>query len=73
VILLKTLYDVQQILKRYGIFIYVGKRMWDIELMMIELKKIHTQGLMQDDEYFKALLILKKEHRIEEENEKNGG
>ena len=70
---MKTLYDVQQILKRYGIFIYVGKRMWDIELMMIELKKIHSQGLMEDDEYFKALLILKKEHRIEEENEKNGG
>lgn len=70
---MKTLYDVQQILKRYGIFIYVGKRMWDIELMMIELKKIHSQGLMEDDEYFKALLILKKEHRIEEDNEKNGG
>ena len=70
---MKTLYDVQQILKRYGIFIYVGKRMWDIELMMIELKKIHSQGLIEDDEYFKALLILKKEHRIEEDNEKNGG
>ncbi|MEG0496889.1 MAG: YqgQ family protein [Carnobacterium sp.] len=67
---MKTLYDVQQILKRYGIFIYVGKRMWDIELMMIELKKIHNQGLIEDDEYFKALLILKKEHHIEEENEK---
>ena len=65
---MKTLYDVQQVLKRFGIFIYVGKRMWDIELMMIELKKIHNQGLIEDDEYFKALMILKKEHRIEEEN-----
>ena len=44
--------------------------MWDIELMMIELKKIHNQGLIEDNEYFKALLILKKEHHIEEENEK---
>ncbi len=69
-IFLKTLYDVQQILKRYGIFIYVGKRMWDIELMMIELKKIHNQGLIEDTEYFKALLILKKEHSIEKEKEK---
>ncbi|MCA9766671.1 MAG: DUF910 family protein, partial [Carnobacterium sp.] len=39
---MRTLYDVQQILKKFGIFIYVGKRMWDIELMMIELKKIHS-------------------------------
>ena len=44
--------------------------MWDIELMMIELKKIHNQGLIEDEEYFKSLFILKKEHHIEEENEK---
>lgn len=46
--------------------------MWDIELMMIELKKIHSQGLIEDSEYFKALMILKKEHQIEieKENEK---
>ncbi|WP_414840346.1 YqgQ family protein [Carnobacterium sp. TMP28] len=66
---MRTLYDVQQILKRFGIFIYVGKRMWDIELMMIELKKIHSQGLLEDNEYFKALMILKKEHQIEIEKE----
>ena len=30
---MKTLYDVQQLLKRFGIFVYVGKRLWDIELM----------------------------------------
>lgn len=63
------MYDVQQLLKRYGIFIYVGKRMWDIELMLIELKKIHEQGLIESDEYMTALLILKQEHRIEETKE----
>ncbi|SEK65720.1 Uncharacterized protein YqgQ [Carnobacterium iners] len=69
---MRALYDVQQILKRFGTYIYVGKRMWDIELMMIELKKIHSQGLIEDSEYFKALMILKKEHQIEieKENEK---
>lgn len=66
---MKTLYEVQQVLKRYGIFIYVGKRLWDIELMMIELKKIHEQGLIEDDEYLKAYLVLKQEHRLEEQKE----
>lgn len=63
------MYDVQQLLKRYGIFIYVGKRLWDIELMLIELKKIHEQGLIENDEYMTALLILKQEHRVEESKE----
>ncbi|ALV21304.1 YqgQ family protein [Carnobacterium antarcticum] len=66
---MKTMYDVQQLLKRYGIFIYVGKRLWDIELMLIELKKIHEQGLIENDEYMTALLILKQEHRVEESKE----
>ena len=29
---MKNLYDVQQFLKRFGIIIYVGKRLYDIEL-----------------------------------------
>ncbi|WP_462259380.1 YqgQ family protein, partial [Vagococcus teuberi] len=37
---MKTMYDVQQLFKRFGIFIYVGNRLWDIELMMIELKQL---------------------------------
>ena len=43
---MKTLYDVQQLLKNFGIFVYVGKRMWDIELMALEL-----------DHLYKVLLI----------------
>ena len=27
---LRTLYDVQQLLKRFDVFVYVGKRIWDI-------------------------------------------
>ena len=32
---LRTLYDVQQLLKQFNVFVYVGKRLWDIELMAI--------------------------------------
>ena len=28
---MKTLYDVQQLLKQFGVYIHVGKRVWDIE------------------------------------------
>ena len=30
---MKTLYDVQQLLKNFGIYIYLGKRLYDIEMM----------------------------------------
>ena len=36
---METLYDVQQLFKQFGMYIYVGARIYDIELMMIELKK----------------------------------
>lgn len=62
-----NLYDVQQLLKRFGIYVYIGKRLWDIELMMVEIKKLHENGLIADDEYLPALLVLKQEHRKEEE------
>lgn len=62
-----NLYDVQQLLKRFGIYVYLGKRSWDIELMMIELKKLHENGLIERTEYLPALLVLKQEHRKEEE------
>ena len=51
---MRTLYDVQQLLKRFGIYVYIGKRMWDIELMMVELKKLHENGLIENDEYLPA-------------------
>ncbi len=65
-----NLYDVQQLLKRFGIYVYLGKRSWDIELMMIELKKLQENGLIESTEYLSALLILKQEHRKEEEKSK---
>ncbi|MGR3741630.1 YqgQ family protein [Companilactobacillus sp. DQM5] len=68
---MRTLYDVQQLLKRYGTFVHVGKRLWDIELMSIELKKMYEQGLIVKEDYIEAQLILKKEHRFEKRQENN--
>lgn len=67
---MRTLYDVQQLLRRFGIYVYVGKRLWDIELMQIELKSLNDEGLIPNETYIAAVLVLKQEHRIEEGKEK---
>ncbi len=66
---MKTLYDVQQLLKKFGFFVYLGKRLYDIEMMKIELKKLYDNGLIDKDDYLLAELILRREHRLELEKE----
>ena len=67
---MKTLYDVQQLLEKYGILVHVGKRIWDIELMALELDNINHAGLIDHHDYMMGKLILSREHRIEELKEK---
>ncbi|MBY5033677.1 YqgQ family protein [Streptococcus gallolyticus] len=67
---MKTLYDVQQLLKRFGIFVYMGNRLYDIEMMKIELLQIYQVGLLDKMDYIQAELILRREHRLEEEYQK---
>lgn len=64
---MKTLYDVQQLLKQFGIYVYVGKRMWDIELMALELDNLYKSGVVEQPDYLKAKLVLRHEHRLEEQ------
>ncbi|CAM4226893.1 hypothetical protein AT575_05490 [Streptococcus penaeicida] len=66
---MKTLYDVQQLLKNFGIYIYIGKRLYDIEVMKIELKRLYDNGLIDKMDYLNAELILRREHRLELEKE----
>ena len=67
---MKTLYDVQQLLEKYGILVHIGKRIRDIELMALELDNINKAGLIDQHDYMMAKLILRREYRIEELNEK---
>ena len=67
----RTLYDVQQLLKRYGTYVHVGKRMWDIELMFIEVKRLYEGGMIDKKTFIDAQLVLKAEHRKEEKKEKD--
>ncbi|MFR2165436.1 MAG: YqgQ family protein [Streptococcus salivarius] len=51
---MKTLYDVQQLLKQFGIVVYLGKRLYDIEMMKIELEALYQNGLVDKDNYLTA-------------------
>jgi len=46
---MKTLYDVQQLLKQFGIVVYLGKRLYDIEMMKIELEALYQNALIDKE------------------------
>ena len=66
---MKTLYDVQQLLKQFGVVVYLGKRLYDIEMMKIELEALYKNALIDKENYLIAEIILRREHQIEMEKE----
>lgn len=70
---MKTLYDVQQLLKNFGIYVYIGKRLYDIEVIKIELKRLYDTGLLDKSDYINAELVLRREYRLELEKESKEG
>ena len=66
---MNTLYDVQQLLKQFGVVVYLGKRLYDIEMMKIELEALYKSALIDKENYLIAEMILRREHQIEMEKE----
>ncbi|MFL6562617.1 MAG: YqgQ family protein [Bacillus sp. (in: firmicutes)] len=64
---MKTIYDIQQYLKRFGTIIYIGDRVADLELMEAELKELYQSQLIEPKEYQTALLILRHEIQFQKE------
>lgn len=58
---MKTVLDVRNLLKRFGIIIYTGHRIGDLEMMEAELKDLYESKLIDAEDYQKALLILRHE------------
>lgn len=67
---IRTLYDVQQILKMFNIYVYVGKRIWDIEMMALELDNLYNMHVISKDVWLRSKLVLQREHRLEEDRSK---
>lgn len=62
---LNSLYDIQLLLKKFGIIIYVGDRLADMELMEIELKELYDLQLIDQKQWLQSTLLLRKEIQIE--------
>lgn len=63
---MQTFLDVLNLLKKYDIYIHVGKRLWDIELAAIEIDNMYKAGLLDAKEYAQIKLVLRHEHELEE-------
>ncbi|ONK23080.1 YqgQ family protein [Siminovitchia sp. FSL H7-0308] len=58
---MKSAFDVQQLLKRFGIFVYLGDREAELQLMEDEIKEIYSAGLITPQDFQKTMIILKSE------------
>lgn len=66
-----SIYDVRQLLKRFGSFIYVGDRLGDLQLMEDELKQLYYSNVIDQKEFQMALLLVRHEIQLEKEKKKN--
>ena len=66
---MKTIYDIQQLLKKYGTIIYVGQRLSDLQLMEAELKELYQSQLIETRDFQTALFLLRHEIQIEKEKQ----
>ncbi|WP_039233812.1 YqgQ family protein [Bacillus thermotolerans] len=64
---MNTMWDVQQLLKRFGIFVYVGNRLADLELMEREIRDLYELQLIDVKDFQLAILVLRREQQLERE------
>ncbi|WP_077621507.1 YqgQ family protein [Sediminibacillus massiliensis] len=58
---MKTIYDVRQLLKKFGTIIYLGDRLADLEMMEDELRELFVSQFITSQEYQMAISVLQKE------------
>jgi len=64
---MKTIFDIQQLLKRFGTIIYVGDRLATLELMEDEIKELYFSKLIDKNDLQIALQVLRHEIVLEKE------
>lgn len=64
-----SIYDIQQLLKKFGTIIYTGDRIADLQLMQDELRELNQSQLIDSQDYQTALFLLKQ--GIQKELNKN--
>ncbi|MBU8905734.1 YqgQ family protein [Desertibacillus haloalkaliphilus] len=58
---MKTIMDIQQLLKRFGTIIYTGDRLSDFTLMEEELRELYQWEMIDSQTFQQALLLLRTE------------
>lgn len=61
------MYDVQQFLKKFGTYIYIGDRLADLELMEAEVKELFMSQLIERQDLQMALQVVRTEIQLEKE------
>jgi uncharacterized protein YqgQ len=66
---MKSIYDIMQLLKNYGTFIYTTERQADILLMESEIRELYKSQMLDTQDYQMAILLLRQElSRLVENN-----
>lgn len=61
----KTVFEVQQLLKKFGMIVYTGSRLGDLELMEEELHELYEMKMIEQELYLESRMILKAEMQKE--------
>ncbi|MFC0269995.1 YqgQ family protein [Metabacillus herbersteinensis] len=61
---MKTIYDIQQLLKRFGTIVYIGDRVANLELMEEEVRQLYELQMIETKEFQMAILLLRQETQI---------
>jgi uncharacterized protein YqgQ len=56
---MQTVLDVRKLLKNFGVVIYTGDHVGDVELMLDELRELKELGLIDAETFVKATMILR--------------
>ena len=56
---MNSLYDVMQLLKRFGIFVYTKDRLGDLEIMEDEVRELYRMQMIDAKDFQIAMLLLR--------------
>ncbi|WP_093135020.1 YqgQ family protein [Salinibacillus kushneri] len=68
---MNSIYDVRQLLKRFGTIIYIGDRLADLELMEEEIKELYQAKCITTKEYQMSILLIRQEMATLNQTENN--
>ena len=58
---MSTFYDVLQLLKSFGIVIYMKERQYMLQMVEYEINELNRLGLISNEDYIRSKVIIKQE------------